>query len=142
MLESCLKQMADHALRQTKTRGLILSFLHEADRPLTPSAILGLCHQAGRPANKTTIYRDLDALVKAGIVRKVIVSDRKQYFELTERGHHHHLICTRCEEIKDIDLDEAAVLKRADRLGEKLGFLIQSHAVEFYGLCHSCARSK
>lgn len=138
MLESCLKQMADHALRQTKTRGLILSFLHEADRPLTPSAILGLCHQAGRPANKTTIYRDLTRLEEAGIVHRVIVSDRKQYFELAEREHHHHLVCLGCDTVEDVLLDEVDLAKQEARLAQQRGFSVSRHSLEFFGLCKAC----
>lgn len=142
MIDSCSEQLKKSDLRQTETRRILLELLHQAPGPLAPPEIVTLCHQAGRKANKTTIYRDLATMERAGIIRKVIVSDRKQYFELTERGHHHHLICTLCDHIQDIDLDEESVLKRAEQLGDKLGFLIQSHAVEFYGLCRSCARSK
>lgn len=134
--------MKNSDLRQTETRRVLLEILHRASGPLAPPEIVVLCHRAGRKANKTTIYRDLAAMERAGVVRKVIVSDRKQYFELTERGHHHHLICTSCDHIQDIELEEEAVLKRAKDIGKRLGFAISSHAVEFYGLCRACSYNK
>ncbi|MGB3072693.1 MAG: Fur family transcriptional regulator [Candidatus Moraniibacteriota bacterium] len=138
MLDTCSEKLAARSLRQTDTRLVLLDILHKATGPLAPPEIVSLCHKAGRKANKTTVYRDLATMEASGIVRKVIVSDRKQYFELTERGHHHHLICMACERIQDIDLEEGVVLKRAAEISQKVGFAISSHAVEFYGHCASC----
>lgn len=125
-------------LRTTETRRVILTILHQAESPLPPLEILERCHRVGRRANKTTIYRDLEVMEKAGIVRKVIVSDRAQYFELTERGHHHHFICTQCERIEDVPIEDAGLLTQARALGKKMKFLIEQHTVEFYGQCRSC----
>ncbi|MFZ1626210.1 MAG: transcriptional repressor [Candidatus Moraniibacteriota bacterium] len=139
MNECCNKKMSIANLRDTETRRVLLALLHNSAKPLAPPEIVSLCHKAGRSVNKTTIYRDLSAMEQAGIVQRVIVSDRKQYFELTERGHHHHLICTSCDQIQDIELEEESVLKRAKDIGKRLGFAISSHAVEFYGVCRTCS---
>lgn len=125
-------------LRQTETRTVILTILHQAKSPLPPLEILEQCHAVGRRANKTTIYRDLEAMERAGIVRKVIVSDRAQYFELTERGHHHHFICTQCERIEDVPIQDTGLLAQAAALGKKMKFVIEQHTVEFYGQCRVC----
>ena len=113
--------------------------LHEASGPLAPPQIVLACHGFGRAANKTTIYRDLETLEKAGVVQKVMVSDRKQYFELTERGHHHHFVCRQCDLVEDVDIEDGMLLQQARKLGEKLSFSIEQHAVEFYGLCRKCS---
>ncbi len=138
MLETCLKQLETNLFRETETRKQILAILHEATSPLAPLEILARCHAVGRKANKTTIYRDLEAMERAGILRRVMVSDRTQYFELTERGHHHHFVCTGCQAIQDIAIDDEGLLRQAKRVGEKLKFAIAEHAVEFYGLCRKC----
>ena len=140
MIDSCSEQLKKSDLRQTETRRVLLELLHQASGPLAPPEIVTLCHQAGRKANKTTIYRDLAAMERAGILRKVIVSDRRQYFELTERGHHHHFICNECEEISDVIIDEKSIMEKATRIGERIGFTIAAHAMEFYGTCRRCAK--
>ncbi|MFZ1654338.1 MAG: Fur family transcriptional regulator [Candidatus Moraniibacteriota bacterium] len=138
MIDTCSAKLAQNRIRPTETRQVILAILHAAVSPLSPPDIVTRCHAAGRRANKTTIYRDLVRMEGVGVVRKVIVSDRKQYFELTERGHHHHFVCTSCEKIHDVDLEEDAVLKRAKQIGKKSGFMISSHALEFFGRCADC----
>ena len=138
MPECCHQKMSRAELRSTETRELLLMLLHEATGPIAPPDIVTLCHEAGRKANKTTIYRDLAALEQAGIVHRVIVSDRKQYFELTERGHHHHLICTECSAVEDVLLDESDFLKQGKSLAKESGFSILRHSLEFFGRCKLC----
>lgn len=142
MLDTCLKQLEAGEYRRTKTREVILTILHEAAGPLSPQDILAACHMAGRRANKTTIYRDLEVMEGAGIIRRVMVSDRSQYFELTERGHHHHLVCTACQTVQDIHINDQSLIRQAEDIGKKMKFTIAEHAVEFYGLCQFCQGSR
>lgn len=123
----------------TPARQALLQILHEAKLPLTPLMLVRLCHRAGRKVNKTTIYRTLKVWERTGFVRRVAVSDRRQYFELTERGHHHHFICTKCDAIQEVYFtEEVPLLMRIEQLSQKLGFSISSHAMEFYGRCARC----
>jgi Fur family ferric uptake transcriptional regulator len=138
MNDCCNKKMSGANLRDTETRRVLLTILHESTKPLAPPEIVTLCHTAGRNANKTTIYRDLSAMERAGIVQRVIVSDRKQYFELTERGHHHHFICLECNAVEDILLDELDLSKQEASLAQKRGFSVFQHSLEFFGLCKMC----
>jgi Fur family ferric uptake transcriptional regulator len=138
MLDACTEKLTAQSLRQTDTRRVLLEILHTATGPLAPPDIVTLCHRAGRKANKTTIYRDLAAMEQAGILQKVIVSDRKQYFELTERGHHHHFVCTKCEGIEDVAIDEQNLIAAVERIGRRLGFSVETHTFEFYGRCANC----
>lgn len=142
MLETCFQKLEQHGYRLTPLRRSLLTLLHAAQAPLSAPAILRrLQHQHGR-INKTTVYRSLELFGQLDIAESTVVNDRTQYFELTERGHHHHLVCTHCERIRDIDIDEAPVLQKAEGYGKRLGFIIQSHALEFYGLCRNCQAGK
>lgn len=140
MLKTCLNKLSEKNVRPTKNREVILRVLHEAKGPLAPPEVVKECHRLGRQANKTTIYRELEQMERVGVVQKVMVSDRKQYFELTERGHHHHFICRQCDGVEGVKIEETALIQQAQKLGKKLSFLIEQHAVEFYGLCRSCQR--
>lgn len=139
MHDCCAPKLSDAALRDTETRRVLLAILHDSAGPLATPEIVARCHKAGRKANKTTIYRDLAAMEQAGIVYRVIVSDRKQYFELTERGHHHHFICLECDRVEDILLDELDLARQETHLAKERGFSVFRHSLEFFGLCKMCA---
>src|SRR5574343_1958358 len=138
MIESCLTKLESHRLRRTATRVALLDILNKASGPLPPPEIVSRCHRTGRKANKTTVYRDLAAMERSGIIRRVMVSDRTQYYELTERGHHHHFICIGCDSIRDVAIEDAGLMAQARRLGTELQFVIEEHALEFYGRCSRC----
>lgn len=139
MLEHCLEKLGEQAVRLTKNREVLLEVLHKAVGPLSPPEIVKECHGLGRQANKTTIYRELERMEKAGVVQRVILSDRKQYFELTERGHHHHLVCTSCDQMQDIAIEDDRLVAQAEMIGKKYNFLITTHTIEFFGLCKQCS---
>ncbi len=138
MLENCIEKLGKQDVRRTKNREAILKALHEATGPLSPPDIVRACHNLGRQANKTTIYRELERMEKAGVVQKVMLSDRKQYFELSEQGHHHHLVCVKCEKIEDVSFQEAQFERQIQKLTFQKQFLILHHSLEIFGLCKTC----
>ncbi len=138
MIEHCLTALRRAGIRVTKNRTLLLEMLHTAKSPVTPSALVAEFHQVGQRVNKTTIYRDLELLERLPLVRRVMMSDRKQYFELVERGHHHHFICTVCDRVEEVAVSDESLLRRMERLSQQHRFRITHHSLEFYGQCATC----
>jgi len=131
-------EMRRHRLRLTKTRRAVVEVFFGARAPLSAPQILLTLGRMSLVVNKTTVYRELERLEKIGIVRGVWFQDRKQYYELADRDHHHHFVCTLCDNITDIEINESGILAKAERIGRRLGFHITTHAVEFYGQCTAC----
>lgn len=86
----------------------------------------------------TTAYRTLDALVEAGAARKIRLTDDRALYELA-LDHHHHAICTSCGTIKDVSACLPAGLHAKVRAAAGFG-RVDTHALEFFGLCRPCAR--
>jgi Fur family ferric uptake transcriptional regulator len=89
--------------------------------------------------NKTTIYRELERLQSIDLIRTVQLGDRAQYYELTARGHHHHMVCLRCEHVEDVDMDEKTLLAEEKKVSREKGFTVLRHSLEFFGLCKMCS---
>ena len=86
--------------------------------------------------SRTTIYRVLDALVEHGIIRRLQQTGAARFDGKIER--HHHLICTHCGKIIDLEdaaLDQLSVPKR--KLG---GFMVDEFSVHFSGICSDCQK--
>lgn len=90
-----------------------------------------------KPPHKTTVYRELELLTTAGRIRALNFGDGRQRFELTDGGHHHHLICTACGDSRPIVLADD-LSDQALPYARRLGFRITDHALEFFGLCRKC----
>ncbi len=85
--------------------------------------------------NKTTVYRQVDKLIRDNKITEVELGDGKKRYELKDLRHHHHLVCNDCGKIEDVELDEKIILKE---LSKKSDFKIERHSFEFFGLCVNC----
>lgn len=136
--EKILSTIKVHHLRLTKTRRAILEMFFHQHAPLSVARILEELEKQVILVNKTTVYRELEMLQKIGIVQVLSLQDRKQYFELALRSHHHHLICLQCEEIEDVDVSEAELLREERKVSREKRFMVLRHSLEFFGLCQHC----
>jgi len=89
--------------------------------------------------DRTTVYRNLQGFVRAGIARKVDVGHRHAHFESALGVEHHHLICGRCGKVEDVSFCPDPVLQAA-MLRKSSFSSIESHTLEFRGTCKACAR--
>lgn len=127
-----------HHLRLTKTRRVLLDIFFRRHTPLSVVRILDELERNAVIVNKTTVYRELETLEKIGIVQTLRLQDRKQYFELATRSHHHHLICLQCERIEDVDVSEGELLREERKVSREKQFTVLRHSLEFFGLCQHC----
>jgi len=88
-------------------------------------------------ANKTTIYRQMETLTTKGHISEVDLGDGTKRYELSTKGHHHHLVCMKCNSIAECDInDDFSEIEISIRKQKK--FQILKHSLEFFGLCHNC----
>ncbi len=126
--------------KATPGRLSLLQVLHAADTPLNIPEIL---KRLKGGINQATVYRALESLSDVGMVRRVDMQHAHAHYELAVGNkHHHHLICKYCGKIEDVEhcdvnAIEATVLKKSTSFAT-----IQSHSLEFFGLCKKCALKK
>src|SRR6266550_3387487 len=88
----------------TAPRRAILEILQRQAHPMSTKEIfLGL---AKGNCDLATVYRSVHLLEKMGMVKRFDFGDGVARFELLEEGddgHHHHLVCTRCAEVVEIE---------------------------------------
>ena len=133
----------------TVPRQAIMGVLSSTDKHLSAEDIHMEVHTIYHNVGLTTVYRTLELLTQMGMVVKFDFGDGRARYELIEgsnRGHHHHLICTNCKRIIEytefID-EEMEFLKRAEKgLSKKYNFDIKNHIIQFYGLCDRCRDKK
>ncbi len=89
-------------LKATPRRVALLDALGRARTPLGTSELAEAV--AHTRMDTVTLYRALEALVAAGLVRQVDLRHGHTDYELVrEDGHHHHLVCTNCGALEDIE---------------------------------------
>lgn len=131
---SALKQ-AGHRL--TTARKALVRALLAAKTPLGATEMHAVLHKKGLATNKVTVYRELAFLEEQGVAHAVTFKDGTRRYEIAPDDHRHHLICTSCASVQDVamdhDLDQVEQKIRTEK-----SFTVQSHSLEFYGLCGKC----
>jgi Fur family ferric uptake transcriptional regulator len=128
--------------RYTRTRRRLVEILARAGMPLTlPDIVRGR-----RDLAPSSVYRNLAWLEDAGLIRRVASEDGFGRYELSEEltGHHHHLLCSSCGRIEDVDIPselEGRLNRTFDGLARRAGFATVSHRLDLIGLCRACARA-
>ncbi|SHJ35624.1 Fur family transcriptional regulator [Lutispora thermophila] len=125
----------------TQQRRAIIEVLRNSGGPYTANEILSLVSDKYSGINFSTIYRNLELLVRLGIVEKLNIADGYCHFKLTGENHHHHIICNKCGEIREIDICPFDELLRNTKL-EDLDFEPVEHKFEIYGICSKCKDKK
>lgn len=123
-------------IRLTRARKALVGLLSDAQAPRAIPEIQISFQQMGVVFHKTTLYRELEFLMNKGIVKEVIVSGEKRYYELIGE-HHHHTVCLGCGDIRDVVFRENLV-NVEHVLAQQDGFRVLEHSLEFFGFCRAC----
>lgn len=131
------KELKNQKLKATPKRLAILRVLTDATVYLGPKEIWEQLKKDFKKLGLPTVYRNLEELVDAGLVSRIIHPNRRLYYFLCEnRQHHHHFICVQCGKVQDIGFCAQDQLhKEVTRLH---GGKILSHTLQVNGLCSSC----
>ena len=125
--------------RYTRLRRVLVETLAASARPLTIPEIL----EAAPELPQSSAYRNVTALIEAGVVRRIAGPEDHGLFELAEEfsGHHHHLVCAACGKVEDVAPSESlerALGEAVRAIGAAQGYQVTEHRVELLGLCPEC----
>ena len=128
------QQLKTGGLKITTARLDLLDILKHAKKPLS---IKDMARRLGE-VDLVTLYRNVECLQNLGIVKQINLKDRQAYYELAGGQHHHHIVCTNCGKLEDIQVQEINLNKA---FLKNHGFAkVTDHSLEFFGLCQSCVK--
>ncbi len=129
--------LRENGLRATPGRVSILEAL-EGEKPLS---IAQLKQRLKHHLNDTTLYRALEEMAKRGIVERVDFKHDHAHYELKAGiAHHHHIVCTTCGLVEDVEECDVFKLEKKVLSSTKQFSVIENHSLEFFGLCTSCSK--
>ncbi len=122
--------------RSTGSRRVVVDAIARRRRPFSSAEILEEIQTGTRTVGRATVFRTLDVLQDLGMLDRVEHPDGSWGYVACPRGHHHHAICSVCGLV--VDLRGCDVGSQAEAEALQVGFSIQGHRLEYYGLCRSC----
>src|SRR5215831_2400905 len=125
-------------LRCTPQRYAMLQYLMAEPMHPTAEQIFRAINSSDPRSSRATIYNNLHALTKAGMVSPVAVDSGPVRYEAI-RQRHHHFICERCGQLEDIAAREVAYHPRRLQLGSRV---IEDFQIVFRGICEKCSQKQ
>jgi len=127
-------------LKKTPARKVIIDIVEKAHRPISAQDIIDELSRKKIPIDRVTVFRNVKTLVENDVLIKIDFGDGTARYELKSAPHHHHLVCSRCKNISDIESETLhdqieSVMKKAQK---NYGFTIEEHKIEFFGKCKKC----
>lgn len=133
-----LQSLRSRGERLTPIRRTIVELFSTHHMPLAPQEMLALLKKHKHRVNKTTVYRQLEALVELKVIHPIYFADRITRYELAEvHGHHHHLVCVQCGRVEDVSFP-SDLETQEKAISRKYRFKVLQHSLEFFGLCKRC----
>lgn len=125
-------------LRVTPGRLAILGALENAPHS-TADGLFHLIESQLPSISIQSVHNVLGDLDAAGLVRRIEPAGSAALYELRIHDNHHHVVCTSCSAIADVDCvhGEAPCLEPSNTGG----YTVVTAEVTFWGLCPDCQRS-
>lgn len=130
--------MRGAGLRVTESRLAVFDALQQYPHS-SADAVFAVVSERMPRANRQSIYNALGDFADAGLVRRIEPAGHPMLFELRVDDNHHHVVCTSCSTVVDVDcaVGDAPCLEPSD----VHGFTLTSAEVTYWGLCPACAAS-
>ncbi|OJV62120.1 MAG: transcriptional repressor [Clostridiales bacterium 38-18] len=134
------KKLKEAGYKLTPQRIAILSAI-EANKGLhlNTEEIYDIVKQTNPEMGLATVYRTLQLLEELEVVSSLNLEDGCVRYELyNDEGHHnhHHLICTQCGAVIEVEGDLLDELE--NKIEKEYAFEILDHKLKFYGICSKC----
>ena len=138
-----MRRFMKHDQRYTSQRRLIVTVLSASDRPLMIQQMLKRSSSTKKVLAQSSLYRNLVVLEDVGVVQRIFSTDDVARYELNDDilGHHHHLVCSKCGDIRDVRIPESlesSLDSTLAKIAKRSGFKLEQHRLDLIGRCGKC----
>jgi Fe2+ or Zn2+ uptake regulation protein len=123
-----------HGLKVTRQRQCIFKILYANPAHSTAEAIYVIARKRMPTISLKTVYETLHSLAALGEIQQIDLGIGSTRFD-PDVHDHHHLVCSSCGRIENVDLDLGFLALTA---AERHGFVIVHTEVIVRGLCPDC----
>lgn len=136
-LTPALQRLKQAGYKLTSVRQTVLNVIEQAGGHVTSTQVLDETARVDASIGRASVFRTLDLFTRLAIVRPTYVeSSQTPSYVLMPDGHHHHVLCTNCSQL--IEVDDCNLSALTYELEQRLNVKITGHLLEFYAICADC----
>ena len=125
--------------RMTKQRKTILNILKNTDIHPTADWIYDQAKKEIPNISLGTVYRNLNVLEEMGEIMVLDYGSSYSRYDGNPKNHY-HFKCESCGQVFDIEQNVIEDLNK--RVNENTPYKVNTHRLEFYGLCPECQKKQ
>ncbi len=122
-------------LKVTPQRSAIFAMLAATDSHPSPEEVYSAIRKSTPSISLATVYKILELFHNRGFIRRVSTLDQVTRYDANVEPHH-HLICSHCGRIQDIDVE--AIAGRPPEMPMLPDFQVSDYEIQFHGACSEC----
>lgn len=133
------RHLAREGRKSTQQREIILDFFLASREHPSIEELYRKLRERHPNIGYATVCRTLKLFAESGIAREIHIGDGQTRYEHIAVGEHHdHLVCTHCGTIAEFE--NKTIEKLQEEVADSMGFLIENHKLELYGICARCRK--
>lgn len=125
----------EHGIAVTHQRQVLYEVMQGMPGHPSPEEVYARVKKKIPAISLATVYKNIHLFVESGVLREVSMHHGTVRVEMNSHAHH-HMVCSKCKAIADIDEQELGLVAQRKRLPG--GFLVERYAVDVIGLCSKC----
>lgn len=136
MKSNPLQTLQEYGYKLTPQRRLLLSILETSQDHLDAESLYRIAKQRDAHVSLATVYRNLAAFKKIGLVQEHNLGEDHAHFEKVTARPHFHFTCTRCGQV--VELRSKKIVRLTRELCEAEDLTMESMHLFIQGVCASC----
>lgn len=137
-LQAMEKKLQEQGYRMTPQRMAIVQILSASEGHPSTEEVYQKIRESFPTISLATVYKNINTLKEMGEVLELDFGDEKHRYDGNKPYPHPHFICTQCKMILDIEMEITNEI--IAKIYQKIGFQVQDHRLDFYGLCSDCQK--
>jgi Fur family transcriptional regulator, peroxide stress response regulator len=130
---------AEHGLAATHQRQILYEVMQTMPGHPSPEEVYARVKKRIPAISLATVYKNIHLFVETGVLREVSMHHGSLRVELNSHVHH-HMVCSHCKTITDIDEKDLGVFPARRELPG--GFQMERYSIDIVGICAACQKAK
>lgn len=128
-----ISMLQNHKLKVTPQRLEIVDILNKKGH-INIDDLYALLQSRFPTLSLATIYKNIKAMGDKLFLSEVKIPNQKSLYELTKQEHS-HIVCSKCNDIIDINLDTSNILSQAENICD---YNLDKVSIVLNGICSKC----
>jgi Fur family peroxide stress response transcriptional regulator len=129
----------DHGIPATHQRQVLYEVMQTMPGHPSPEEVYARVKKRVPAISLATVYKNIHLFLERGVLKELSMHHGSLRVELNSHDHH-HMVCSHCKAITDIEEKDLGVLPALQELPG--GFQVERYSLDVIGICAACQKAK